>query len=145
MRSSGVRPAKRCSGGSVCNASRCSAWRGLDGSYLAQNGQMAFTTVTRTVGPTSINHVGQLQAVTVSFNLKPGVALGDAVEQVQDLAAAKLPGNIATSFSGTAKAFQDSLKNLNLLLIIAIGYIVDGVVFKGMERHLQNKWGLTPA
>ncbi len=61
------------------------------------------------LGPASINHLGQLPSVTLSFNLKPGVALGDAVTQVQALARTELPATISTSFQGTAQAFQSSL------------------------------------
>jgi hydrophobic/amphiphilic exporter-1 (mainly G- bacteria), HAE1 family len=99
------------------------------------------------VGPQSIAHSGQLPSVTVSFNLKPGAALGDAVDQVQELAAAKLPANITTSFTGTAKAFQDSLKNLNVLLIVAIMvvYIVLGVLYESFIHPITILSGLPSA
>ena len=64
-------------------------------------------------GPQTINHSGQLPSVTISFNLKPGVSLGEAVEEIQELAKNTLPATITTSFQGTAKAFQESLKNLS--------------------------------
>jgi HAE1 family hydrophobic/amphiphilic exporter-1 len=60
------------------------------------------------VGPTTVNHVGQLPAVTLSFNLKPGVALSEAVDAVQKEARALLPPSVTTSFQGTAQAFQSS-------------------------------------
>jgi HAE1 family hydrophobic/amphiphilic exporter-1 len=66
-------------------------------------------TLRRTLGPLTINHLGQLGAVTLSFNLKPGVALGDAVNEVQETADRVLPATVTSSFQGTAKAFQSSL------------------------------------
>ena len=88
----------------------------------------SLTKVKQDAGPQSISHTGQLPSVTISFNLKPGVALGEAVEAVQDLPHKNLPARITTDFSGTAKAFQDSLRNMGLLLLIAIAvvYIVLG-------------------
>jgi HAE1 family hydrophobic/amphiphilic exporter-1 len=98
-------------------------------------------------GPLSLNHSGQLPSVTISFNLNPGVALGEAVEQVQDLAARTLPARMNTSFTGTAKAFQSSLKNLSLLLIIAIlvVYIVLGVLYESYVHPLTIVSGLPSA
>ncbi len=89
-------------------------------------------------GPQSINHTGQLPSVTISFNLKPGVSLGEAVDAIGDLARKTLPGNFATSFTGTAKAFQSSLQNMGLLLIIAIAvvYIVLGVLYESYIHPL---------
>jgi len=63
------------------------------------------------VGPQSISHAGQLPAVTVSFNLKPGISLGSVTDKLQDLAKQTLPANISARFSGNAAAFQDSLSN----------------------------------
>jgi HAE1 family hydrophobic/amphiphilic exporter-1 len=98
-------------------------------------------------GPQSINHTGQLPSVTVSFNLKPGVSLGEAVDQIQDLANRTLPARVQTSFSGAAKAFQDSLKNLPLLLLIAIAvvYIVLGVLYESFIHPLTILSGLPSA
>jgi HAE1 family hydrophobic/amphiphilic exporter-1 len=61
------------------------------------------------IGPLSISHLGQVPAITLSFNLQPGVSLGDAVERVQELAQRILPDSVTTSFMGTAAAFQSSL------------------------------------
>ena len=85
-----------------------------------------------TVGPLSVNHSGQLPAVTISFNLKPGFALGDATAQVDKLARELLPASISTSFKGTAQAFQSSLKNLGVLLVLAILviYMVLGILYE---------------
>ncbi len=103
--------------------------------------------VKQDAGPQSINHTGQLPSVTVSFNLKEGVALGEAVEAVQDLANRTLPGRIHTDFSGTAKVFQDSLRNLSLLLLIAVAvvYIVLGVLYESFIHPLTILSGLPAA
>ncbi|MDQ6700099.1 MAG: efflux RND transporter permease subunit, partial [Acidobacteriota bacterium] len=75
--------------------------------------------VTQDIGPQAINHYGQLPAVTISFGVKPGYALGNAVQEVQDIATRTLSPAITTNFQGAAKAFQSSLGNLWVLLIIA--------------------------
>jgi len=66
----------------------------------------SITALREDVGPQSINHSGQLPSVTVSFNLRPGVALGDAVTDVTEMAAHTLPATVGTSFTGTAKVFR---------------------------------------
>ncbi len=106
-----------------------------------------FAKLTSNAGPQSINHSGQLPSVTISFNLKPGVSLGEAVDEVQEAAARTLPGNMSTSFEGTAKAFQSSLKNLTLLLTIAIlvVYIVLGVLYESYIHPLTILSGLPSA
>ncbi len=77
--------------------------------------------VTRASGPLSINHQGQLPAVTISFNLAPGVSLGDAVKAIQGAAREmRLPGTMTTSFQGSAQAFQSSLAGEGFLIIAAI-------------------------
>ncbi|MDD5306124.1 MAG: efflux RND transporter permease subunit [Deltaproteobacteria bacterium] len=84
------------------------------------------------VGPLSINHFGQLPAVTVSFNLKPGVSIGDAVRDVEAVAHETLPPTVNASFQGTAQAFQSSLKGMLMLLVLAIVviYMVLGVLYE---------------
>jgi hydrophobe/amphiphile efflux-1 (HAE1) family protein len=107
----------------------------------------AVTKLTQDAGPQSVNHSGQLPSVTVSFNLKPGVALGKAVDDVQDLAAKNLPTSISASFSGTAKVFQNSLKNMGLLLLIAVlvVYIVLGILYESYIHPLTILSGLPSA
>ena len=107
----------------------------------------SFAKVRTSAGPQSVNHSGQLPSVTLSFNLKPGVALGDAVEEVKETALRVLPDNITTSFQGTAKAFQDSLKNLGILLTVAIMvvYIVLGVLYESYVHPLTILSGLPSA
>jgi hydrophobe/amphiphile efflux-1 (HAE1) family protein len=107
----------------------------------------AVTKLTRMAGPLTINHTGQLPSVTISFNLKPGVALGDAVDQVDEAAKKTLPARMSTEFTGTAKAFQSSLKNMGLLLMIAIAvvYIVLGVLYESYVHPLTILSGLPSA
>jgi hydrophobic/amphiphilic exporter-1 (mainly G- bacteria), HAE1 family len=98
-------------------------------------------------GPLTINHSGQLPSATVSFNLAPGVALGDAVDEIQTAALHELPANITTSFQGTAKAFQDSLRNMSLLLLVAVMvvYIVLGILYESYIHPLTILSGLPSA
>ena len=72
------------------------------------------------VGPLSVGHYGQLPAVTLSFNLAPGVALGDVTNRVEELARTSLPGDITGNFTGNAETFRDSMVGLPLLLIITV-------------------------
>jgi HAE1 family hydrophobic/amphiphilic exporter-1 len=99
------------------------------------------------VGPFSVSHTGQLPSVTISFNLKPGLALGDAVSSIQTLAAQTLPSTIGTSFQGAAQAFQDSLRGLGLILAAAIIviYIVLGVLYESFTHPLTILSGLPSA
>jgi len=84
------------------------------------------------LGPLSVNHLGQLPAVTISFNLKPGVALGDAVKEVNAAVQGLLPQGITTKFQGTAQAFQAATSGLGLLLVMAILviYMVLGILYE---------------
>ena len=117
----------------------------------SSNGQLiplnTVAKVTTGAGPLTVNHVGQLPAVTISFNLKPGTALGDAVNEVQALAASTLPATIATSFQGAAQAFQDSLQGLGLILLMAIVviYIVLGILYESFTHPLTILSGLPSA
>ena len=103
--------------------------------------------VEQDVGPQTINHFGQLPAVTISFNLRPGVSLGDVVSQIQGLASETLPATISTTFQGAAKAFQGSLGNLWALLIVAIlvVYIVLGILYESYIHPLTILSGLPSA
>jgi HAE1 family hydrophobic/amphiphilic exporter-1 len=99
------------------------------------------------VGPFQVNHFGQLPSVTVSFNLAPGYALGDAVERIQSTAAQTLPASIILAFQGTAQAFQDSLRGLGLVLLMAIVviYIVLGVLYESFTHPVTILSGLPAA
>ncbi len=87
----------------------------------------------------SVNHQGQYPSVTISFNLRRGVALGDAVNAVEDTARKLgMPANILGSFSGTAQAFQTSLANEPLLILAALAsvYIVLGILYESYVHPL---------
>ncbi len=115
------------------------------------NGQLvplnAVARLASNFGPLSVNHLGQLPAVTISFNLKPGVSLGDAVDRVSDVARATLPSTITTSFQGTAQAFESSLRGLGLLLLMAILviYIVLGILYESFIHPITILSGLPSA
>jgi len=98
----------------------------------------AVANLTQTLGPLSVNHIGQLPAVTLSFNLKPGVSLGDAVKAVDAAAAGILPATITTSFQGTAQAFRSSVQGLGLLLLMAILviYLVLGILYESFVHPI---------
>jgi HAE1 family hydrophobic/amphiphilic exporter-1 len=99
------------------------------------------------LGPMTVNHAGQLPAVTISFNLRPGVALGQAVDKINALALMELPGTITTGFQGTAQAFESSLSGLWILLILAILviYIVLGILYESFVHPLTILSGLPSA
>jgi HAE1 family hydrophobic/amphiphilic exporter-1 len=107
----------------------------------------AVANLSRGVGPLSVNHLGQLPSVTISFNLRPGVALGDALTEVDKLARATLPATISTSFQGTAQAFQSSMKGLGILLVMAILviYIILGILYESLIHPLTILSGLPSA
>ena len=104
--------------------------------------------LTRTVGPLTVNHLGQLPAVTISFNLRPGVALGQAVEQIQRVERdMRLPATLSTSFQGTVQAFQRSLQGLGLLLLAAVLviYLILGILYESFIHPLTILSGLPSA
>jgi len=104
-------------------------------------------TVTRTVGPLSVNHLGQLPAVTISFNLRPDVPIGNVVNQINQLAHSALPATITGSFQGTAQVFQSSLSGLGILLLVAIFviYLVLGVLYESFIHPITILSGLPSA
>src|ERR1041384_454976 len=105
------------------------------------------TTLTRDVGPQAITHLGQLPATTISFNLRPGVSLGDAVNKVQAVARETLPATMSTSFQGTAQAFQSSLTGMGMLLVLSIVfiYIVLGILYESFVHPITILSGLPSA
>jgi len=107
----------------------------------------ALAKVSTNVGPLTVNHQGQLPAVTLSFSLRPGVSLGEAVSAVQGVAWAMLPPAITTSFQGTAQAFQSSIKGLGILLLMAVLviYIVLGILYESFIHPLTILSGLPSA
>jgi hydrophobic/amphiphilic exporter-1 (mainly G- bacteria), HAE1 family len=125
----------------------------LNGIYVrSSSGSLvplsAFTTVTRTVGPTSINHVGQLQAVTVSFNLAPGAALGDATARLDKLRAElHMPVSVITSYGGDAAVFKSSQGSQAILIVSAllVIYVLLGVLYESYIHPLTIFAGLPSA
>jgi HAE1 family hydrophobic/amphiphilic exporter-1 len=102
--------------------------------------------MTQDAGPQTIHHLGQLPSVTLSFNLKPGISLGDAVTRVEEIMRG-LPATISGSFQGTAREFANSVQNLTLLLVIAILviYIVLGILYESYVHPLTILSGLPSA
>jgi HAE1 family hydrophobic/amphiphilic exporter-1 len=103
--------------------------------------------VKRDVGVQSITHQGQLPATTISFNLRPGVALGDAVNKVTAMARDTLPPTMSTAFQGTAQAFQSSLTGMGMLLIMSVVfiYIVLGILYESFVHPITILSGLPSA
>jgi HAE1 family hydrophobic/amphiphilic exporter-1 len=104
----------------------------------------SIATVTPGAGPLSVNHTGQVPAVTISFNLRPGASLGDAVSSVEHAARTTLPSTVTASFAGTAQVFQSSQKGLLLLLIVAVLviYLVLGMLYESFIHPLTILSGL---
>jgi HAE1 family hydrophobic/amphiphilic exporter-1 len=108
----------------------------------------AVTTIANSVGPLTINHQGQLPAVTVTFNLSPELALGSAIDRIRRLESElKKPASITANFQGTAQAFQKSFEGLGLLLVLAIlvVYIVLGILYESFIHPLTILSGLPSA
>jgi HAE1 family hydrophobic/amphiphilic exporter-1 len=101
----------------------------------------------RGVGPLTVNHVGQQPAVTLSFNLRPGVSLGDATDAISAVAARDLPATVSYGFVGSAQAFAASMQNMGLLLIMAVIviYIVLGILYEDFIHPLTILSGLPAA
>ncbi len=115
------------------------------------NGQLvplnAVATLIPGIAPLTVNHLGQLPSVTISFNLKPGVALGDAVAQIERIGRAALPATISATFQGSAQEFQSSVRGLGLLLVLAVLviYIVLGILYESFVHPLTILSGLPSA
>ena len=118
--------------------------RNKDGKLIPLD---AVTKPRTTVGPLTVAHLGQLPAVTVSFNLAPGVSLSEVTDRIADLAAAELPSTISSTFQGTAAAFTSSLQGLGLLLIVAVLviYLVLGVLYEDFVHPVTILSGLPSA
>ena len=117
----------------------------------AKSGQLVpletIATISKTIGPLAVNHLGQLPAVTISFNLRPGIALGDAMKLVDKSADDTLPPSVSTSFQGTAQAFKSSFNGLWMLLVMAVFviYIVLGVLYESYIHPITILSGLPAA
>ena len=125
----------------------------IDGIYVRANtGTLvplsSFATIKRTIGPTAINHVGQLQAVTLSFNLAPGIALGDATNKIEAYREElKLPTSVITSYGGDAAVFKDSQSGQVILIVAAllVIYVLLGVLYESYIHPLTILAGLPSA
>ena len=125
----------------------------INGIYVRSNtGALvplsSFATIKRTVGPTTINHVGQLQAVTVSFNLNTGTALGDATNRIEAYRdELKLPASVITSYGGDAAVFKDSQSGQIVLIVAAllVIYVLLGVLYESYIHPLTILAGLPSA
>jgi HAE1 family hydrophobic/amphiphilic exporter-1 len=105
-------------------------------------------TVTQIAGPLTINHQGQLPAVTISFNLAPGIALGEAIDRIQEMERRLVfPPTITAGFSGTAQVFQQSLSGQGWLLLatVVVIYIVLGILYESFIHPITILSGLPAA
>ncbi|HEY0346775.1 MAG TPA: efflux RND transporter permease subunit, partial [Pyrinomonadaceae bacterium] len=107
----------------------------------------AVASFSTSVGPAQVNHYGEMPATTISFNLKPGVSLSQATQQIQQVAKQSLPATITTTFQGSAQVFQSSLQNLTLLLLVAVLviYLVLGILYESFIHPLTILSGLPSA
>ncbi|MBF0425010.1 MAG: efflux RND transporter permease subunit [Magnetococcales bacterium] len=104
--------------------------------------------LSRGVGPSSITHVGQLPAVTLSFDLQPGYALSDAIKAIDVVQAEmQMPISITASFQGAAQAFQDSMAGMGWLLMLAILviYLILGMLYESYIHPVTILSGLPSA
>jgi len=104
--------------------------------------------LTYSVGPLQVTHQGQLPSVTISFDLRPGVALSEAIAQVnREMATMQVPATLNASFQGAAQAFQASLQGMGLLLLFAVFviYLVLGVLYESFIHPLTILSGLPTA
>ena len=101
----------------------------------------------KSLGLLTVTHLGQIPSATVSFNLAPGVSIGQAVDAVTNVARTTLPATVTYSFQGTAQAFQSSLGGLGLLLIMALVviYIVLGILYESFIHPFTILYGLPSA
>jgi hydrophobic/amphiphilic exporter-1 (mainly G- bacteria), HAE1 family len=102
---------------------------------------------TRSLGPLQINHFGQLPSATISFDVAPGASLGRALSEVRRLAANTLPDTVTSSFQGTAQAFENSMGNLGMLLVmtILVIYLVLGILYESFIHPVTILSGLPSA
>ena len=117
---------------------------GSNGRLVPMNAVARFS---KSVGPATVNHFGEMPSTTISFNLRPGVSLSQATDQIQKVAKQNLPATITTTFQGSAQVFQQSLSNLTLLLLVAVLviYLVLGVLYESFIHPLTILSGLPSA
>jgi HAE1 family hydrophobic/amphiphilic exporter-1 len=127
------------------------AGSGVTGNGIPSGLSIPLSAVTKPiaqVGPLLVNHQGQQPAVTISFNLMPGYALGDAVTAIQGIERdSNLPATITTSFQGTAQVFQESLKGQGILILAAIfaAFVVLGILYESFIHPITIISGLPSA
>jgi len=121
-------------------------------SVRSKTGQLvqlsSLAIVKRTVGPIAVNHQGQLQAITLSFNLAPDAPLGDATAAIEQMGRdMKLPASIITKYGGDAAVFQDSQSSQLILIIAAVGviYVLLGVLYESFIHPITILAGLPSA
>jgi hydrophobic/amphiphilic exporter-1 (mainly G- bacteria), HAE1 family len=124
----------------------------LSSLYIrAQTGQLVLLSsvakLEKNLGPLQVTHLGQIPSATVSFNLAPGVSIGQAVDIVDNLARTALPASVTYTFQGTAQAFQTSLGGIGLLLVMSLVviYIVLGILYESFIHPLTILYGLPSA
>ncbi|MBV9405865.1 MAG: efflux RND transporter permease subunit, partial [Acidobacteriaceae bacterium] len=108
----------------------------------------AVAELNQTVAPLSVNHIGQLPAVNLQFNVKPGVALSQATKFIDNAARQiGMPDTVSFSYQGTAAAFQNSVRGLGVLLIIAVVviYLVLGILYESFIHPITILSGLPAA
>jgi HAE1 family hydrophobic/amphiphilic exporter-1 len=135
-------------GGGNAGVSGATANNALSGAVPTIVPLNAVTSLRMGTMPLSINHLGQLPSVTISFNLLPGFALSDAVTAIgQATSQADIPATVQSQFQGTAQAFQNSLSNMGILLVIAIltVYIILGILYESFVHPLTILSGLPSA
>ncbi len=121
-------------------------------SVRSKNGQLvqlsSIANIKRTVGPLAVNHQGQLQAITLSFNLAPGVPLGEATKAIDQMGVdMKLPASIITKYGGDAAVFQDSQSSQLILIVAAVAviYVLLGVLYESFIHPITILAGLPSA
>ena len=105
-------------------------------------------TLNQAAGPLTVNHQGQLPSVTISFNLAPGVALGQAIERIEDMERRLVfPPTITSGFAGTAQVFQQSLRGQGWLLLatVLVIYMVLGILYESFIHPITILSGLPAA
>ncbi len=103
--------------------------------------------LSNSLGPASVNHLGQVPASTISFNLRAGYSIGDAVTEINELARTALPPTITTTFQGNAQAFQSSFAGMGLLVLMSILviYLILGILYESFIHPITILSGLPSA
>jgi HAE1 family hydrophobic/amphiphilic exporter-1 len=107
----------------------------------------ALAKLSDTVGPLTVTHLGEFPSSTISFNLAPGISLGDKVKDIDTMSREVLPSSVRYSFQGSAQAFQASFQNMGFLLILSVMviYLVLGILYESFIHPITILSGLPPA